>query len=368
MMSFKMEITPQSVIATLSKTFESLRLRTTKRLCVVITITLFFGTKGHAQDIHFSQFNEVPLNANPALAGNSQSTKRAGLIYRNQWNSVSTPFQSSGFYADVKLAPKFLKGDGLGVGILILNDRSGSGGLKQNHFNAMVNYQKFIDDKKRMLVVAGLQLGLFQKGYDPSKLNFESDYSYETASFTSNSSGQSLGKTSITSPELGVGASFSFFHKRGKSSSIGFAFAHLTTPEQSFLTNTDPLKIKTTIHLKTVKRLKDNLHFYPMGIIMLQKEATAYVGGGQFVYSLGRTLLEQTDLKAGVFYRYGDALFFTAGLNHDNWGLNFGYDYNTSELGAAAKNVNAFEIAISIRNRLFKNQNRKFIIPGNRLL
>ncbi|MFT6747964.1 MAG: type IX secretion system PorP/SprF family membrane protein, partial [Glaciecola sp.] len=334
-----------------------------------LSLFLLASLNASSQDIHFSQFHEIPLNISPSFAGNSESSsKRAGLIYRNQWNSVSTPFQSSGFYGDMKLSPKFLKGAGLGIGVLILNDRSGSGGLKQNHLNAMVNYQKFIDSKKTMLVVAGLQLGIFQKGYDPSKLNFESDYSYETATFVSNSSLQTLGKTSIISPELGVGASFTYFNKRGKSTSVGVAFAHLTTPEQSFLADTDPLKIKTSIHVKTVKRLKDNLHFYPMGIIMLQKEATSYIGGGQFIYSLGRALIEQTDLKAGVFYRHSDALFFTAGLNHDNWGLNFGYDYNISELGQAAKNVNAFEIAISIRNRLFKNQNKKFIIPGNRLL
>ena len=333
-----------------------------------VSLCFLINQNAHSQDIHFSQFHEIPLNISPSFAGNGGSSRRAGLIYRNQWNSVSTPCQSSGFYGDMKLNPNFLKGDGLGIGVLVLNDRSGSGGLKQNHLNAMINYQKFIDNKRTMLIVAGLQLGLFQKGYDPSKLNFESDYSYETATFTSNNGIQSLGKTSITSPEIGLGASFTYFNKRGKTSSVGFAFAHLTTPEQSFLGDTDPLKIKTTFHAKTVKRLKDNLHFYPMLIVMLQKEATSYIGGGQFIYSLGRALLEETELKAGVFYRYTDALIFTAGINHDTWGLNFGYDYNVSELGQAAKNVNAFEIAISIRNRLFKNQNRKFIIPGNRLL
>lgn len=329
---------------------------------------LLFCSTLEAQDIHFSQFNEIPLNISPSFAGNSSASMRAGLIYRNQWNSVSTPFQSSGVYGDIKLAPKFLKGDGMGVGVLVLNDRSGSGGLKQDHLYVMANYQKFVDNKNRFLISAGLQLGVFQKGYDPTKLNFESDYAYESATFTGNGGTQNLGKTSIVSPEVGFGASMTYFNKHGKSSSLGFAFGHLTTPEQSFIGGADPLKIRTTFHGKTVKRLKDNLYFYPSVIVMLQNEATSYIGGGQFVYSLGRALIEQTDLKAGIYYRYSDALFFTAGINHDNWGINFGYDYNTSELGAAAKNVNAFEIAISIRNRLFKNNNNKFIVPGNRLL
>jgi type IX secretion system PorP/SprF family membrane protein len=329
---------------------------------------IFGSTECHSQDIHFSQFEEIPLNISPSLAGNSESTKRAGLIYRNQWNTVSTPFQSSGFYGDLKLFPKFLKGNGLGIGVLILNDRSGSGGLRQDHLLAMANYQKFIDKRNRFLVTGGIQVGIFQKGYDPNKLNFESDYSYESATFNGNGDPGTAGKTSSTLPEVGAGASLTFFNKLGKRTTVGFAFAHLTTPEQSFLAGSDPLKVKTTIHIKTVKRLSENLYFYPSGIVMMQKEATSYVGGGQFVFSLGRTLVEKTDLKAGLYYRHADAIILTAGLNHDNWGLNFGYDYNISELGDAAKNVNAFEIAISIRNKLFKNQNNKFILPGNRLL
>lgn len=321
-----------------------------------------------AQDIHFSLFNEFPLHISPSFAGNSPSSKRAGLIYRNQWNSVSAPFQSSGFYGDLKLSPNFLNGSALGLGIVALNDRSGSGGLQQNHLYLMANYQKFIDSKQRKLIVAGIQLGGFQKGYDPNRLNFESEYSYENASFISNGNSTPTGKTSIFSPEIGLGASFTYFNKAGKGSTIGLAFAHLTTPEQSFLSASDPLKVKTTIHGKTVKRILDNLHFYPSILVMFQNKARSYVGGGEFVYSLGRRLLEQTDLKAGIYYRDADALFFTAGLNHDNWGINFGYDYNISELGEAAKNVNAFEIAISIRNRLFKKQQNKFIVPGNRLL
>ncbi len=64
----------------------------------------------------------------------------------------------------------------------------------------------------------------------------------------------------------------------------------------------------------------------------------------------------------------GDALFFTFGINHDNWGINFGYDLTNSGLSAAGKNVNAFEISITIKNKLIKTLNPRYILPGNRLL
>ena len=62
-----------------------------------------------AQDIHFSQFNDLPLALNPSLAGNMDGTMRTGAIYRNQWNSVSVPFKSIALYADFKAEIPFIK-------------------------------------------------------------------------------------------------------------------------------------------------------------------------------------------------------------------------------------------------------------------
>ncbi|MBK7037948.1 MAG: type IX secretion system membrane protein PorP/SprF [Bacteroidetes bacterium] len=45
-----------------------------------------------AQDVHFSQYNAAPLALNPALTGVNSCDWRAGLTYRNQWNSVTTPY------------------------------------------------------------------------------------------------------------------------------------------------------------------------------------------------------------------------------------------------------------------------------------
>ena len=48
-----------------------------------------------AQDIHFSQFSETPLLRNPALAGIFSGDLRIQAVYRNQWNSVTVPYQTS---------------------------------------------------------------------------------------------------------------------------------------------------------------------------------------------------------------------------------------------------------------------------------
>src|ERR1700722_1992771 len=43
----------------------------------------------HAQDIHFSQFYEAPLDLNPALCGAFPGLVYGELNYRSQWGSVA---------------------------------------------------------------------------------------------------------------------------------------------------------------------------------------------------------------------------------------------------------------------------------------
>jgi len=47
--------------------------------------------KTYGQDPHFSQFFEAPLLRNPSLAGLFAGDIRLQTVYRNQWQSVTTP-------------------------------------------------------------------------------------------------------------------------------------------------------------------------------------------------------------------------------------------------------------------------------------
>ena len=55
-----------------------------------------------AQDIHFSQFFATPL-LNPANSGRHDGRWRAGLNYRNQWQSVTAPWRTFDLYGDMRV-------------------------------------------------------------------------------------------------------------------------------------------------------------------------------------------------------------------------------------------------------------------------
>ncbi|MBL7808489.1 MAG: type IX secretion system membrane protein PorP/SprF, partial [Saprospiraceae bacterium] len=52
-------------------------------LCFVM-----FAAVAQAQDIHFSQFYQSPLNLNPAMTGVMNCNHRFVANYRNQWASI----------------------------------------------------------------------------------------------------------------------------------------------------------------------------------------------------------------------------------------------------------------------------------------
>ena len=59
------------------------------RLFLINVILILNGLFCNAQDINFSQYNNVPLLTNPSLAGEYQGDGRFIMNYRNQWRSIT---------------------------------------------------------------------------------------------------------------------------------------------------------------------------------------------------------------------------------------------------------------------------------------
>lgn len=322
-----------------------------------------------AQDIHFSQFNDLPLALNPSLAGNMDGTIRTGALYRNQWNSVSIPFESIALYADFKAATQLLGTQNIGWGIQLLNDQSGNGGLNENVFNMFGSYHYFLTQKQNQLITAGFSVGGFQKSIDLSKLNFENQFEFESANFGSVASNEILENNFLLKFDMSIGGSWTYFNKSGHQALFGMSLSHLNKPNSSFLGKGDPLARKYNIHGSGIYSINNKIDLNPSFLLSSQNKNINSVIGTDFIYYLGRRTVEKIDLKIGLYYRLADAINYTIGMNHDNWSIDLGYDLNISSLKQASQSRGAFEISIAYVNRVFKGaKNMKYIIPGDRLL
>ncbi len=69
---------------------------------IILTSIILLPLLTKAQDIHFSQFNETPVLLNPAMSCTAFDT-RIIANYRNQWASVTSPFQTYGISIEKQL-------------------------------------------------------------------------------------------------------------------------------------------------------------------------------------------------------------------------------------------------------------------------
>src|SRR6188768_749359 len=73
-----------------------------KTILNLLVLFLAFSQNASSQDIHFSQIFETPLLRNPALAGLFTGDVRIQSVYRNQWNSVTVPYQTTSLSGEFK--------------------------------------------------------------------------------------------------------------------------------------------------------------------------------------------------------------------------------------------------------------------------
>src|SRR5580698_2033082 len=121
-----------------------------------------------AQDIHYSQFYASPLTLNPALTGVNDCNYRVGLMYRNQWSSISSTsaYVTPSVSFDINnLAAKLIRKGVASAGILILNDKAGDGVLTNLSVLGSIAYLRALDAQKKMNISLGLQFGFVQKWF-----------------------------------------------------------------------------------------------------------------------------------------------------------------------------------------------------------
>src|SRR5699024_885392 len=140
------------------------------RLFISIMLCLLF-IKVEAQDIHFSQFYESPLLRNPALAGVFTGDYRISAVYRNQWNSVTIPYQTGALSGEVKF-PIGKKDDYLTGGLQLDYDVAGTSHFQTTQVLPVINYHKSLSGSRNMYLSIGFMGGFTQRQFNPDNLTF----------------------------------------------------------------------------------------------------------------------------------------------------------------------------------------------------
>lgn len=264
-----------------------------------------------AQDLNFSQFYELPLLRNPALAGVFTGDVRVQGVYRNQWQSITVPYRTEGLSAEIKF-PIGQNYDVVTLGLQLTNDEAGDSRLKRTQLLPVVNFNKSLSgDEDGIFLSAAFMGGFVNSQFDPSGLKWGDQFVNGSYSAT-NPTNQILKNTGKSYFDLSTGVSFNAPVGAEGRWYAGVGLYHFNSPNIAFdaanVANLNP-KWAFNLGLTTPTSDEDNLILY--GDYFLQGGHRQFLGGGIFMHDLEQYNLDEGDkisIGGGLFYRWDDAV------------------------------------------------------------
>jgi type IX secretion system PorP/SprF family membrane protein len=318
-----------------------------KQTLLVAIAAFGLSANANAQDIHFTQFNLSPLTTNPAFTGMHEGLWRASGIYRNQWNSVTVPFATTGISVDAPLYRGVGSNTYFSGGINYFNDKSGDGNLMNNTAMGSLAYHKSFGREDNMSISLGMQGGLVQKSIDLSRLYFGDQY--RNGGYQPNTT-QELLNNKINTYLANVGVNWG--HRVGEKFGyqVGVAAFNLNQPLESFQRQKKNSQVGLGMRINTqigaVWQATSRLAIMPAILYQTQTNASELVLGNEFKYTLGDPDIRSvaSSLFLGAWTRTGDAALITGGVEFKGFRIGLGYDITTSKLKTSSTGVGSFEI------------------------
>ncbi len=332
-----------------------------KKILLGVGASMMLATSAMAQDPHFTQYFASPLTLNPALTGLTQGDLRLAANYRSQWSSVSSnPYVTGTISFDMAAMKGTLdNGDAVGIGLLGLYDRSGSGGLQNTSVGLSLAYHKAFGYEKQHTLSLGLQGILVQKSVDPSKLIFEDQWNASTGT-ASGQSNEAMNNSDLTYPDFNLGLMYSGRMTEHSTAYVGFSYYHLTQPVESFLGDNHKIHSRYTGYLGGSFDLNENIVLYASGLVQSQASATEVLAGAAvgFVLNPGHDAeyAKNTVLYLGGWYRYNDALAPYVGFEWSKMKLGISYDLTMSGFSRATNSNGALEVSLIFNGAINKRE------------
>ncbi len=302
-----------------------------------------------AQDIHWSQFVDNPIYQSPGQAGNFNGDYRFIANYRDQWRSVSVPFQTISVSIDSKLDKK----SELGYGLLVFHDLVGDGKLKTLEVQANANLPFTLNADKSMVLRTGINLGMNQRRLNSNAFYFDNQFNGVQFDPTLPSN-ETFSTESKTNFSTGIGTVLDWQLDKESKLNTGIGFFNLNRPNQGFFGDKITRDIRSNVFASYSRSLRENLLVLPAANFSLQGKYHEFVLGSSVKYLLANQKIIYRAVQGGVWYRFKDAAYFTAGMDYQNWFFGVSYDLNFSKLTQASGARGGIEFAVRYIHRSLK--------------
>ncbi len=306
-----------------------------KPLAILLLLTALATAR--AQDIHFSQVDANPLLLNPAYAGFYDGAGRFGVIYRNQWASVSTPFQTFAITGEMALWRNNTATQGFSIGASVFSDHAGTLHYGTTSAHLSFAYYLALNRQRNNFISLGLEGGYAQSGFDPTLAVMDDP-------------NELFLTQQVSYPLLAAGAAWYYQPSSDLHTKVGLSIRNINQPNITYLgaDNTRLLR-RYSLFARAEYRHWQTWSLMPVVLFQMQGEYRELVYGADIKWYLVENGHHQFSLRAGLAYRQADALIANLLIEYDAFLFNFCYDANISGLAAASRTIGAFELGIVYR-------------------
>ena len=193
------------------------------RIIASIIICLTYGLS-FAQDVHFSHIHASPTFLNPAMNGLFDGGRYRFIINsRLQWENFTKGYKTIAGSVDGKVAQS-RNGNIFGAGLQFFSDKAGDLNFSTNSAALSFSALQPLDRRGDSFISIGLQGGLFNQHFDPSKM-----VGYEIESLGSEGI-----NNSITAWDVSAGIGWHYARNHQEYYYFGLSVFHINQPVVTF--------------------------------------------------------------------------------------------------------------------------------------
>lgn len=301
------------------------------------------------QDLHFSQLDINPVLLNPSYVGFFDGSGRLGIIYRNQWASVSHPYQTLAATGEISLLRNRYKRYGLNAGIFAYSDKAGTLGYGTKMASVTASFFHSLNGKNNNYLSVGLEAGYAISGYDPTNAE-------------SLDNGEQYNKTSTNYFLLGAGLAWFYQPNNQLILRTGLSVRNINRPNISYLKlDNTHLEPKLNGYVRIEHRTFESVSLLPVAAMQWLNGNKEILYGIDAKWYVNEAPQQLFALSAGVLMRHGDALVMTLQAEYNALLVALSYDANISHLATASHTLGAFELSVLYRFIRHKTNRRKAI-------
>ena len=260
--------------------------------------------------------------------------------YRDQWRSVTVPFQTLSVSAEAKNVYK-----NLSVGLVLMNDVVGDGKFRTIEVVPSASYAIKLTSDSSHVIRPAMQMGLNYRQFNAEAFKFDSQWNgvFFDQNLPTNEVFQTQRRGNYT---VGVGATYEYIQSPRKRLVAGIGLFNINRPNQGFFGETIMRERRFNLFTRVHYEIGFDWDIIPSMQLNFQGTYRELIIGSQARYILVDRLGDYKAIYFGGYLRGGDAGYLMVGMDYQNWWGGISYDLNFSKLYVASRARGGLELSL----------------------